>query len=227
MSEAKRWHRSINLEGATKVYEVVLASDFDAAQSELAVLSEHIELLTADLAWSENDSRDQSKELSALREELAKAKVWASQYAELESVFHSERDIWNRESSANSKAQGDLQQRLTAAEQRNAELVALLTEHQWDWEPYDSHSHRPGGYYCVECQEPKDSGHEAGCKLADALKPTESGSKRMNKVHMWQSLSMLGLIRVKCGRKVKATQFTSDRSKVTCAACLKKMGASE
>jgi hypothetical protein len=43
----------------------------DEARTELAVLNEHIELLTADLAWSENDSRDQSKELAALREELA------------------------------------------------------------------------------------------------------------------------------------------------------------
>lgn len=70
----------------------------------------------------------------------------------------------------------DLQQRLTAAEQRNALMVELLTEHQWEWEPYDSHTHRDGGYYCVECQEPKASGHEAGCKLAAALQPTESGA---------------------------------------------------
>lgn len=45
----------------------------------------------------------------------------------------------------------------------------------------------------------------------------------MSKVHMWQSISMLGLILVKCGRKVKATQFTNDPKKVTCGACLKKM----
>lgn len=45
----------------------------------------------------------------------------------------------------------------------------------------------------------------------------------MNKIHMWQNLSMLGLIRVKCGRKVKATQFSSDSEKVTCEACLKKI----
>ena len=47
----------------------------------------------------------------------------------------------------------------------------------------------------------------------------------VNKIHMWQSLSMLGLIRVKCGRKVKATKFTNDTSKVTCQACIKKMEA--
>ena len=45
----------------------------------------------------------------------------------------------------------------------------------------------------------------------------------MSKVHMWQSLSMLGLIRVKCGRKVKATQFTNDLKKVTCEACIKRI----
>jgi len=45
----------------------------------------------------------------------------------------------------------------------------------------------------------------------------------MNKKHMWSRMSMLGLIVVKCGRKVKATQFTNDPKRVTCAACLKKM----
>lgn len=45
----------------------------------------------------------------------------------------------------------------------------------------------------------------------------------MNKLHMYQHFSMLGLIRTKCGRKVKATQFTNDAAKVTCESCLKKM----
>ena len=45
----------------------------------------------------------------------------------------------------------------------------------------------------------------------------------MNKVHMWYRLSMLGLIEVKCGRKVRATQFSNDKFKITCAACLKEM----
>lgn len=45
----------------------------------------------------------------------------------------------------------------------------------------------------------------------------------MTKIHMWQSLSMLGLIRVKCGRKVKATQLTNDLEKVTCEACIKRI----
>lgn len=45
----------------------------------------------------------------------------------------------------------------------------------------------------------------------------------MSKIHMWRSLSMLGLIRVKCGRKVKATQFSDDPKKVTCEACLKRI----
>jgi hypothetical protein len=45
----------------------------------------------------------------------------------------------------------------------------------------------------------------------------------MTKTHMWKRLSMLGLIQVKCGRKVRSTQFTNDPGRVTCVACLKKM----
>jgi len=43
------------------------------------------------------------------------------------------------------------------------------------------------------------------------------------KTHMWKRMSMLGLVEVQCGRKVKATQFTPDAEKVTCGACLKEM----
>lgn len=45
----------------------------------------------------------------------------------------------------------------------------------------------------------------------------------MSKVHMWYGATMLGLIRAKCGRKVRATQFTTYPENVTCEACLKKM----
>lgn len=45
----------------------------------------------------------------------------------------------------------------------------------------------------------------------------------MAKVHMWKRMSMLGLIQVQCGRKVKSTQFTSNAGDVTCVACLNKM----
>lgn len=45
----------------------------------------------------------------------------------------------------------------------------------------------------------------------------------MSKVHMWKRLSMLGLIQVQCGRKVRSTQFTSNAGDVTCVACLKMM----
>lgn len=47
----------------------------------------------------------------------------------------------------------------------------------------------------------------------------------MGKVHMWSRLSYMGLVKVKCGRLVKATQFTNDPRKVTCKACLNAMGA--
>lgn len=44
------------------------------------------------------------------------------------------------------------------------------------------------------------------------------------KTHMYKKFSMLGLITVQCGRKVKATQFTNDPKKLTCKACLNAMG---
>lgn len=47
----------------------------------------------------------------------------------------------------------------------------------------------------------------------------------MNKIHMWSRMGMLGLIYVKCGRKVKATQFTDNPKNVTCQACLNRMNA--
>lgn len=66
---------------------------------------------------------------------------------------------------------------LTAAEQRNAELVAILSEHEWaDWEPYDSYNTRAGGSYCIECGNHKEVGHDDDCKIGAALKPTESGA---------------------------------------------------
>ncbi|WP_157966876.1 hypothetical protein [Pseudomonas sichuanensis] len=45
----------------------------------------------------------------------------------------------------------------------------------------------------------------------------------MKKVHMWSRMAMLGLIEVKCGRLVKATQFTNEAKKVTCLACQNQM----
>lgn len=45
----------------------------------------------------------------------------------------------------------------------------------------------------------------------------------MTRVHMWHRMAYLGLIGVKCGRMVKATQFTNEPGKVTCLACLKNM----
>lgn len=45
----------------------------------------------------------------------------------------------------------------------------------------------------------------------------------MRKAHMWSRMAMLGLIEVKCGRLVKATQFTNEPKEVTCLACLKQM----
>ncbi|MDO1495778.1 hypothetical protein HND72_14455 [Pseudomonas putida] len=46
----------------------------------------------------------------------------------------------------------------------------------------------------------------------------------MNRIHMWHRMAYMGFIIVKCGRKVRATQFTDQPEKVTCLACLKHMG---
>lgn len=121
MSEVKRYDCSGTMcqaEGGDWVCVELLQS----AQSELAVLSEHIELLTADLAWSENDSRDQSKELAALREELA-IKAEAYQGAHMMCT--------------------DLKASLTAAEQRNAvrdiesaaKVLANCMDYPWEHMP--------------------------------------------------------------------------------------------
>lgn len=45
----------------------------------------------------------------------------------------------------------------------------------------------------------------------------------MSKIHTWNRMAMLGLIQVKCGRMVKANQFTNDSKQVTCKACLNQM----
>jgi predicted nucleic acid-binding Zn-ribbon protein len=97
------------LAGDAAHHATTISMDLDAAKSELTVLNEHIELLTADLAWSENDSRDQSKELAALREELADCKR-------------------SNEILRNQRPSEIFEQRLTAAEQRNAELVKVLRD---------------------------------------------------------------------------------------------------
>ena len=84
---------------------VKCAADVAVAQSRLAASLAANESLSAELAWSENDSRDQSKEIAALREELAQAK--------------NDRDS---EQSAATTAE----ERLADAERRNAALEDAL-----------------------------------------------------------------------------------------------------
>lgn len=45
----------------------------------------------------------------------------------------------------------------------------------------------------------------------------------MNRIHMWHRMAYMGLVAVKCGRLVKSSQFTPERSSVTCKACLNAM----
>jgi hypothetical protein len=56
--------------------------------------------------------------------------------------------------------------------------------------------------------------------------PVDKGAGLMKKLHMWSRLGMLGKIVVRCGRKVKSTEFTDQPSKVTCVACLNAMAKS-
>lgn len=140
-----------------------LQGELLAAQSELAALREENERLKSEsfeeLYNAAIDERD------ALREELAQARDDLS----------AQRNHF-RAQLANAKDADEIQQRLTAAEQRNSELVELLAEHQWEWQPYDDHYHRDGGYYCLSCKESKNDGHAKGCAIDAALKPTESGA---------------------------------------------------
>ncbi|MBM6442350.1 hypothetical protein JQF37_01740 [Pseudomonas sp. MIL9] len=136
MSEVMRWKLKgflPGVEGMCKAVmrpEVVMASDFDAAQSELA----------------------------ALREELAKYKGGcvdlSSQVRELEHKM----DYWKGEG----KRADEAQQRLTAAEQRNSELIKAIvdTREALGREYWDQYA---------GLDETRDI-------LDAALKPTESGA---------------------------------------------------
>lgn len=114
---------------------------------------------------------DAESQLAALREELAKAIKDRETLLKLHVHLRARRSYWITE-------EGKAQQRLADAELLNAVMAALLEEHQWEWEPYDSHNHRPGGYYCVECGEPKESSHADKCEIAAALNKPEEDNLR-------------------------------------------------
>lgn len=98
---------------------------------------------------------------AALREELADALAGAKAAMAGKDELRHERD--------------NLQQRLADAERRNSVMAALLEEHQWEWQPYDEHGHRDGGYYCLSCNESKSGGHAENCAIDAALnKPEEA-----------------------------------------------------
>lgn len=116
MSDIKRYgHISYLVEATPKIVQLypemtiyVLAEDYTTAQSELSALREENERLKSEsfeeLYNAVIDERD------AMREELAIA---------VEQVIQHEENCWPTEAKT-------YRQRLTAAEQRNAELVELL-----------------------------------------------------------------------------------------------------
>jgi chromosome segregation ATPase len=131
--------------------DLISAHDYDEAQSELSALREENERLKSEsfeeLYNAAIDERD------ALRGEVAKYKGGcvdlSSQVRELEHKM----DYWEGSNTS-------LQQRLTAAEQRNAELEALLQE-------------------CVNTVrfgEDFDLPVTTMARIDSALKPTESGA---------------------------------------------------
>lgn len=63
-----------------------------------------------------------------LQAEIERLKVWAENYAELEKVFHSERDTWNRESAANAKKSGEYRQERDQLKAQCAEQIYLLKQ---------------------------------------------------------------------------------------------------
>jgi hypothetical protein len=106
---------------------MVRASEFDAAQSELATLREELDTSKRNEHNSEVAYKAAIEKQEELREDF--------------DIVSEERDNAKRNASAFEERMGnlqvengELQQRLTAAEQRNAELEALLdTPHTSDW----------------------------------------------------------------------------------------------
>lgn len=49
-------------------------------------------------------------------------------------------------------------------------VLYLLQELQWHYEPYDDYNHRASGYYCPECGNEQDKGHDGGCVLDQTIK---------------------------------------------------------
>ncbi|MEE3929695.1 hypothetical protein V2I84_05390 [Pseudomonas viridiflava] len=60
--------------------------------------------------------------LAPLQAEIERLKVWAENYGKIEKVFHSEREIWNRESLANAKQSGKYRQERDQLKARCDEL---------------------------------------------------------------------------------------------------------
>ena len=95
-----------------------LVVDAEVHHAKLAASLAANESLSAELAWSENDSRDQSKEIAVLREELAesgRADHLRQRIAFLTAEVH-----------ARAEERDAALERLADAERRNAELVELL-----------------------------------------------------------------------------------------------------
>lgn len=168
MSEVKRY-RFIDNNGypATKVVDTVIAerfvcgSDYDAAQSELSALRAEVEELNKTTGAAMFLTL--TSELSAPREELAQSRVLvADQALNLKRVKREYESMRDRKNSII-----DLQRRLTAAEQRNADLVEIITEVA-----------KQAGDHHMSHQTWNLKTHLANIhqKLEAALKPTESGA---------------------------------------------------
>lgn len=165
MSDVKRYgHISYLVEATPKIVQLypemtiyVLAEDYNAAQSELSALREENERLKSEsfeeLYNAAIDERD------ALREELALAnKLLATHERQLDRMIeHSD----------------DLQQRLTAAEQRNADQLAMLHMAKELLSTISLHKTMAPADWCESFKNEVADRLE---KLRAALKPTESGA---------------------------------------------------
>lgn len=56
-------------------------------------------------------------------------------------------------------------------------VLDLLQELQWNYVPYDGYNHSDSGYYCPECGNEQDKGHDGGCALDRAIKLLAGGAE--------------------------------------------------
>ena len=87
-------------------------------------------------------------------------------FTDIDSAEHCRKDA------ATSKHYEDLfevQPLYTAPPAQLPDAVALLREMEWQYQQYDEYNHVESCFYCPDCEEKRERGHAANCKLAAVL----------------------------------------------------------